>query len=444
MTSIVNEQLKNKFKIFLSIFWVWFPPAISTLFLTLELPIITTIIGAFGGSEDIAAFGLVLSCLILVTAPVFAIAGTVTLWAKSSMTLRQMRLLAIGAGAAFSLILMVALGTSLIAVILQDLWGLSEAISDKAQQGLWAVASIPLAISLRRYYQAQFILLKRTACVGAATWSRFLFSTLAAMFVLSFFTLPVVFSACISLAIAAYLEVFLLKILLRKRKLNFLTKDVEVPPMRRAISLFLPLAGTTLLGLAYQPVVTSFLASFNNSAVALAAWPFIFQLLYIFICLPMELDSVTVSVSRIKEGQKMMKWFSLSLGLFSSVVLLILAYTSLGNFYLQQVKELNAEVSTLVLHGLRSSFLLPLFFTLRMWLRGKLLLKSSSGAVQYATLAGLLVLILAFLTGKNWYSLSGIDIASIALYASLLTEMGVLALFLRKRSLQPVLYYRQV
>ncbi|NJN55040.1 MAG: hypothetical protein HC804_09960, partial [Anaerolineae bacterium] len=99
----------------------------------------------------------------------------------------------------------------------------------------------------------------------------------------------------------------------------------EMLSYRQLFWFHLPLAGTSVMILLVQPLVTSSLAKLDNPVASLAAWPVLFQVLLMMRAAAFALPEMVIALSKTPEAFAVIRRFArnLSLGVTLFMVLLV-------------------------------------------------------------------------------------------------------------------------
>lgn len=177
----------------------------------------------------------------------------------------------------------------------------------------------------------------------------------------------------------------------------------EIPPptlplSQRAIWQFhAPLAATTLLTLLAQPLTAAALARLPAPVATLAVWPVVSIVLLVMRGWGLALQEITVSQAKNPDARPALARFALLVGIITSLVTVVLAFSPLLDLYLGRVLHLPADLWGYAHVGVGVGVFLPLITALGSHTGGLLV---AGGQTQYryrgmainlATHVGLLV-----------------------------------------------------
>ena len=192
----------------------------------------------------------------------------------------------------------------------------------------------------------------------------------------------------------------------------------EVPPeltQRSVFKFYLPLAMTSVIALASQPVITFFMGRAPRPLESLAVLPVLNGLTFIFRALALSYQEVAIALSG-ERGENFATVRRVAQGLFIAVLacLGVIAWTPVGPFWLREVQGLDPELAEFALLPLRIYAFLPALSVVQSFQRSMLVHGRRTGPMGWATAVelGTLALALAVLIGG--FSMVGVIAAAIA------------------------------
>ena len=120
--------------------------------------------------------------------------------------------------------------------------------------------------------------------------------------------------------------------------------------------------------------------------------------------------------------RRTLRRFVIGVGAVSLFLLVGLAFTPVGPWWQRRIAGLDVELTAFAMPALRWGMLVPLLEVIRGWLRGNLVVARSNGAIVWATVCNLLVLLVVLMVGANLGVLPGASLAAIAMTVSQLVE----------------------
>jgi hypothetical protein len=395
---------------------LWFPPALSGLILTAEIPLITAFVARGSQpAESLAAFGVALSVIVLINSPALALASTTAAFSLTRQDARRVQQFAGLLGLGLSMTLAVLLLTPVGGSLLESGMGLTAPLTAVAIQGLWPMVLAPIAVSWRRYFHGLLIRVQATPLIAYASGVRMMISVSFAMLAsVSITTWPSVVIGTLALMLGAIGEAAVL-FMWSRRRLTTLPEASSTLSLGTIFRFHLPLAGTTLLALMYLPVITAVIARAPQSALSLAAWPVLYGLISLIVSPTQEIEPITVSMANQEVAPGVTRTFGVGLGVTLSLILFIVIISPLASLYFQTLSGLLDDATSLAIEAGKIALIIPFLYALRSWLRGILITKRRPNAIQIAVGLSLLVLVGMSLGGQFLQPLTGLQIGTLAL-----------------------------
>jgi hypothetical protein len=198
--------------------------------------------------------------------------------------------------------------------------------------------------------------------------------------------------------------------------------DGEAPLTYRTLFWFhLPLAGTSLLSLLAQPLVTSSLARLSDPTHSLAAWPVLFQVTLMSRAAAFSLPEVVIALSKKPDMFQPIRRFSLNMAGALLVLMALIVFTPLAGFYFFVVQDMTAVVGNLALAAVRLFWLFPMLAAVTSWLRGLLINSKATQAINVGMALNLGVTAVVLIIGVT-AKLPGLPTAAVALNLASVTE----------------------
>jgi hypothetical protein len=220
---------------------------------------------------------------------------------------------------------------------------------------------------------------------------------------------------------ALYATLTVQPILHNQLGLNSKTADKPALTYSELFWFHLPLATTSLLILLVQPLVALSLARSANPTLSLAAWPIVFQIMLVMRAAAFALPEVVIALTNGEETFKPIRRFSLSLVLGTTVFMCLFVLTPLLDMYLYGIQDTTRLVGTIASNSLLLFIPLPALTVMISWIRGLLINRSVTKAVNAGMVVNLVVSITLLVIGvrQQW---PGINAAAIALVVAAFVE----------------------
>ncbi|MBK7895232.1 MAG: hypothetical protein IPJ90_10210 [Anaerolineaceae bacterium] len=191
---------------------------------------------------------------------------------------------------------------------------------------------------------------------------------------------------------------------------------------RDLLAFHLPLAGTAVMVLLVQPLVTFSLARLDRPTESLAAWPVIFQIMLMARAAALALPEAVIALTKGAHTFQPIRRFSLTLAAIVATAVTLFTFSPLAHFYLFNVQDMTSEVGTLAQSSLIYFLFFPALTVLGMWLRGLLINGRKTTAVNVAMIVNMAVTVLVLGTGlvNQW---PGLPTAAAALTLAVMAEI---------------------
>jgi hypothetical protein len=418
------------------IFWLWLPLAISFTLMMLEGPIVQAAIARLGDPTlNIAAYSLVISIALIIESPVIMLLSTAIALVRTPQSYRALRGFVNMLNVGLTLLTALTAWSPLYGLIVNDLLGIPASISAAAQPALQIMLFWTAAIGVRRFYQGILVRHGQTKLVSYGTAIRM--SSIAATSVgLALWSgMPGAQVGALALMVGVIAEALVIYLfarpLVRREYLRAQPIDETEPPLTLgAIASFhLPLAVTSLLTLAIQPITSAALARLNQPTETLAAWPVVFSALLVLRGWGLALQETAIAQAHERRALRPLHDFTLIVAVGTTLAAALLTLTPLLDLYLGVVISLEPPLWSYVHSGLLLLILLPGLTALTSELRGLLVAAGTTGSV-YRGMGVNLAVNSAVLGLGVALDLAGIQTAA----AGMLLATGAEYMYLRRRA----------
>ena len=405
---------------------LYLPLAASWVLMLLEGPLINVFLARGGDPElDLAAFGVALSIILVVEAPILMMLELSIALARNVAAFRRIRQFYLMVGLFITAIGLILFYTPLCRVLLCGVMNVPPAIAGPTAVALRILTWWPLPIGWRRIHQGVLINDGRTRVISLATAVRLAIILTMMLVGMSLARASGATVAALSMVVAVVVETSITHWAARssiESRLVIRAKEADAPCLRYLWLFYLPLAITTVLRQSIRPVVTAGMAVAPMAEVSLAAWPIAFSLSSIFWGPTMGLQQVTIALSRDGDAWRTVSRFALFTGLVLTACLGIIAFTPLLDTVLLQVFGLSPHLAQFAAPSARIMALLPLAYTFLALFTGLLVKRERTATVRTAKLFNLLVVGLSLFIGTRLGHLSGAVLGSLAVTQGALLE----------------------
>ena len=378
------------------------PLASTWLMMSFEGPFLAALIARLPDPRyNLAAHGVAFAMAIIIEAPVIMMMGAATALVDGRIPYLRLRRFTRVLNVLMTLGMLVLVATPAHELVLQDWLGLDEKIAALTRGAMAILVPWPAAIGYRRFHQGLLIRRGSTRLVAYGTAVRLTSMTATAVVLFLVTDLPGAWLAACSLSTGVLVEAAVARYLVHGeiRYLSSADAPEGTPVTYRDIwNFYLPLAWTSVVGLAAHPMVTFFMGHAVRSLESLAVLPVINALTFIFRALGLAYQEVVITLlGRSESNRGPVLRFAASLGLATSVGLAIIVATPLSRVWFQTLSGLDAELAHFALLPARMLIPLPALSVLLSLQRGVLMSARHTQPITWATVAEI-VTIAAILT----------------------------------------------
>lgn len=419
---------------------IWWPLAASWLLMSVELPAISAVIARLSDPEiTLAAFGsVVFPIAVAVEAPVIMLLTASTALCRDMHSYLKVRSYMMAMGAVLTGLHAFIAFTPFFDILVGGLMGIPADILDPARTGLQIMLLWTWAIAYRRFNQGILIRFGRSRIVSAGTLIRLftVVAVLAAGRAAGF--LPGIVVAAVAISAGVLTEAAFIGFRVRPLLDNYEAggEDQGEPGNRwvQAITVasftafYLPLAMTSILRLAFQPVISSAVSRSPLALESLAVWPVLYGLFFILRCSGYAFQEVAVSLLDREGAPRVLARFAAIISLASTAVFLIIAVTPLSRVWFLHFSGLSEDLSRLGEIGIWFGCVLPGLSVYQSWFQARLVhirkTRPVTESVVMYLLSCSLVLVIAVLSGK----VTGLFAAVFSLSVGISVQTGWLML----------------
>jgi len=304
--------------------------------------------------------------------------------------------------------------TPLFDFLVGGLMGIPDELLEPARIGLRIMLFWTWAIAYRRFNQGILIRFGRSRIVSAGTLVR-LFSVLFLLGAgVMAGSLPgmIVAASAISFGVLAEASFIGMKVRPLLKDFPALEEGREDPAggLEQAITVtsftafYLPLAMTSILRLAFQPVISSAVSRSPLALESLAVWPVLYGLFFILRCSGYAFQEVAVSLLDRKGARLVLGRLAAIISLASSAGFLLIAFTPLSRVWFAYFSGLPAALSELGETGIWFGCVLPALSVYQSWYQARMVYLRKTGPVTESVIMYILscslVLLITVLSGR--------------------------------------------
>ncbi len=375
----------------------------------------------------LAAQGIVVSLAVTIESPIINLLSTATALVRDRDSYLLVRKFTIHWALGLTVLAAAIAFTPLFDLVVRRWMGTPPEIAHWVKPGMQIMTLWTAAIAWRRFLQGVLIHFGYTRYIAWGTAIRLIASAGTAIALALWGAFPGVILGALALMAGVIAEAAAITVAIRplfKKELAPDTESEKENPLtyRELFWFHLPLASTAVLTLLAQPLVTVSLARLDNPNLSLAAWPLLFQLILMARAGAMALPEAVIALTKGPETFRPIRTFTLLVAAVSTLGMLLLAFSPLLSFYLLGIQDADAKVAGLAAYGTRLFLPYPALFVLVSWIRGVLINRYHTSAVNMGMILNLLVTIVVLIVGVA-FRFDGIATAAIALIAAIIAEL---------------------
>jgi len=414
------------------LFRFWVPLQATWLMMSLEGPFLAAVIARLPAPKfNLAAYGVAFALAILVEAPVIMMMSASTALVDSAGNYRRLRNFMWLLNSGITAVMFLLLFTPLWELLIYGAMNLDPVVGHLTHVSLVIMLPWPAAIGYRRFYQGLLIRSGLTRRVAWGTMVRL--STMAVTATVCWQATDMagawVGAAALSAGVVAEAIASRLMVHTTVRRLLRDAGPTDTPQSYGAIwHFYLPLALTSTISLAVQPMITFFMGRARFPLESLAVLPVINALVFIFRTPGLSFQEAAITMlGRSWENYPNVRRFALLLGGGATAGLALIALTPLVGIWLQKISGLTPELAGFARLPIRIMVLMP---ALSVWLSMQRALCVATRRTQPITWASALEVggILAVLFGAiHWGDWVGATAAATAFMTGRLASTLFLA-----------------
>ncbi len=397
----------------------WAPLAGTWWMMALEGVVLSAVLARLPDPTfNLAAYGVAFAIAILVESPVILLMSASTAMVTDRSAHEALW--------RFSQGLIVVITVLMVLLVLPPVWrGVAEAlhldprVASLVHGALWWLLPWPGAIGDRRYHQGLMIRGGRTRRVAAGTALRVVAMLATALLVAARTDLPGASVAAIALSSGVVTEAVAVRWMSRPLVQRLMAQShsdcAPRPTQREIFHFYLPLALTSMLALASQPIITFFVGRAAHAVESLAVLPVLNGLTFLLRALALSYQEVVIALlGELGQHYRALRRCAGALFLFVAGVMSIVAYTPLGDLWLERVAGLSPELGHFARPALEIFALLPMLSVLQSFFRALLVHGRRTRPVGWATAAEVVTISLVLVSSIVRMGWSGAVAAALA------------------------------
>ena len=402
----------------IAIFWL---PLFSTwLMMGVEGPFIAAVIARLAEAKfNLAAFGVAFSLGMFFESPIIMMLSAANVLVKDRRTYLKLRRFNNLLNLLITLAMLIVLLPVIFYWLTEGLIGMPPAVARLTRQATLLLLPWPAAIGYRRFYQGILIGNHLPRRVAYGTVVRLGVMAATALLLYHFSTLP---GACVGTA-ALSAGVVMEALASRVMAGPLVRKLLAMPPAagakllanRELAAFYFPLALTSLLGLAVHPMMSFFLGKGRLPIESLAVLPVVNSLAFVFRSAGLSFQEAAIALLKTGgESRRKLRQFAWLLGVSSSGLLVLIAFSPAVYWWFRDVSGLSAELAGLAVLPIRIFALIPALEVLLAFQRARFVTDQETRPITTATAIEVAVIALALLLAVSATDLVGVTAAALA------------------------------
>ncbi|MEE8135094.1 MAG: hypothetical protein V3T56_08545 [Gemmatimonadales bacterium] len=332
-----------------AIFRFWVPLAATWLMMAVEGPFLAAVIARLADPKfNLAAYGIAFAFAVLVEAPVIMLMSASTALAKDDASFRRLRNFTYALNGIVTATMVVLLLPPVFDLVMLDVLGLPPEVARLTEGALWILLPWPGAIGYRRFYQGILIREGATRRVAYGTVLRLVTMSVTALVLYVFVAPPGVYVGAAALSLGVSVEAIASRWMARRAVNAVRGREPErqLLSYRRIVNFYYPLALTSVIGLAVQPMLTFFMGRAPSPIESLAVYPVVHALSFIFRAMGLSYQEVAIALMGDRfEHVRPLSTFAVILGLSSSAGLAFVGLTPFAHVWFETVSGLTTELA---------------------------------------------------------------------------------------------------
>jgi hypothetical protein len=412
------------------IFRFWWPLAGTWLMMAIEGPLIAAFIARLGEAEsNLAAYGIAYALGLIIEAPIIMILSAATALVIDKRTYLRLRNFTYALNGGITLFMLILLYPPIFDYLTMQVMDIGHSLSQRTYHATMLLLPWPAAIGFRRFFQGILIKHGQTKKVAYGTLIR-LASILSALLIGRYvFEISGANLGAIALSFAVVNEALASRLMAAKslQSVKSRVNDNENLTYRKIFLFYWPLAMTSIVSLAIQPVVTFFIAHGRMPIASLAVFPVINSFVFLFRSVGLSFQEVAIAILGESNSNAIaLNTFFYRLGGLLLLVMAGINFSPLLGVWFESASGLCAELSQLSLLPTRIMTALPLLSLLLSYQRALLIHAGQSSLVSNATFIEVSAIAAFLYLGIDQLNWIGIEAAAIAFMAGRLAANGYL------------------
>ncbi|MGB0387044.1 MAG: hypothetical protein ACPGWR_19690 [Ardenticatenaceae bacterium] len=408
------------------IFWFWLPLAAMWLMMAVEQPSLTAMVSRLPeATKNLAAFGMTFSFALLVESPVIMLLTACTALTTHQQAYRRLLHFTHILTFTFTALHVLLAVTPLYPYILREWVGAPVEIIETSHMAFLLMTPWTPGIAYRRFWQGVMIRYGHPQRVTLVVVAR-LIATITVLLVgfglgrwAGAYVAAVALSVGVSVAaVAAWL--FALPTI--RQEIPEMSTQDDALEWKPLITFYIPLALTSLISIASQPILAFGLSRAPMPLESLAIWPVMMGLLFIGRSMALACQEVVVALLKDAQSYAMLRTFVWRLAISTSAFFVLLALTPGVTFWYRYISGLTPELAQLAILPTIIMAIIPGINAFISWYRGVLVHNQHTTPISIAVALNMGTLLILMSIFPYVANVAGAVLAAAALTASLVVE----------------------
>jgi len=396
----------------------WLPLLGSWILMSIELPIITSIIARLANPEvNLAAYGgVVYPLALIIEAPIVMILAASTALSKDWASYQRLKKYTMIIGLIMSGLHLIIAVTPLYYFIVEVLLHVPPEVVEPARWGVLVMTPWTFGIGVRRFQQGAMIRFNRSHMVGETTVVRLITVSIVLLVSMAVKTIPGTLVAGLAQGLAVNMEAVYATLRIRKILPEIKNAPLVDRPLtlKRFISFYLPLAATAAFSLVWMSLISAAISRMPDPLESLAVWSVLTGLLFLLRSPGLAYNEAVVALLDQPRSYRVLRKFTLTASLAVLGIVVLFVVTPASQFWFTNIANLSggdiqtARIALLI--GVPLTFL-NLYIN---YFQG-MIVKSEKTRPIFEAVVGFMILLLALLgLGVAVGEVKGIYVASFA------------------------------
>ncbi len=418
----------------------WLPLEATWLMMAFEGPFLAAIIARLADPKiNLAAYGVATSLAWIVESPIVMMLSASNALVRDKIAYRRLRRFSSTLNAAVTVVMAILISPPVFRWVARGIIGLPEDVARLSGQSLAFMIFWPGAIGFRRFYQGILIRQGRPRAVAWGTMVRLSAMAATGIILALVFRLPGALVGGGALGIGVIAEAAASRFMARHCVRALEAQSDEACDFGRTLTrgkvgrFYVPLALTSFLSFAVNPLTSFFLGRSRMPIESLAVKPIVMGLAFLFRTGGIAGQEVVIALFGDQaENRKLLRRLTRTIGLVSMAGMAVLTFSPLAMVWLKTISGLSPEMAAFALLPARLLILLPLLEAILGYQRGALVRAHDTNPVAAAVVAQIGMVVAVFWLTIVPLGMIGAVAAGLAQTAGYLTGNATLALLAKR------------